>query len=68
MAPTKILSFSVNAIYTEAYNLQCCFKHSKHILHFILKYAKTSFMVHGRRSNFLSINFVKIHILSKLVD
>ena len=29
LTPTKILSFSVNALYTEAYDLLCCFTISK---------------------------------------
>ena len=31
-------------------------------------YVKLLFVVYGHRSNFLSINLVKLHILSKLVD
>ena len=48
-------------IYTETYDLECCFKISKHIVHFVLMYTKLSFKVNEHHFNFLSINLVKLN-------
>ena len=57
----KKFNFSVNALYTEAYDFYCSLKNFKHISTFVLMYIKLSLMVHGHLLNVLSINLVKLH-------